>query len=104
MADVPRARGETRAGEAGRIGQGIGGRSVMAHPQAAYNQARDRQIACGRWQPWADGDKVRQHVKLLRDNRGTWEAIAKAAGVSTMTVWGVLNLDGRIKARTGRAL
>src|SRR5258708_30508450 len=41
---------------------------------------------------------------MLRDNRGTWKAIAEAAGVSTMTVWSVLNLGGEIKAETGAKL
>src|SRR5258708_16737309 len=41
---------------------------------------------------------------MLRDNRGTWKAIAEAAGVSTMTVWSVLNLGGEIKAETGARL
>jgi hypothetical protein len=76
----------------------------MAHPQLEYNQHRERQIAYGRWQPWADAEKVRQHVRLLRDNRGTWDAIAKAAGVSSMTVWSALNQGGQIKADTGRKL
>lgn len=76
----------------------------MAHAQLEYNQHRDRQMAYGTWNPWADANKVRQHVRLLRDYGGTWEAIAKAAGVSTMTVWGALNLNGQIKATTGRDL
>jgi hypothetical protein len=63
----------------------------MAHPLTEA-----RQIAYA--------DKVRQHVRMLRDNRGTWEAIAKAAGVSTMTVWAVLNYDGRVKPETRRKL
>ena len=76
----------------------------MAHPQRAYNRNRKHQMAYGRWNAWADAGKVRQHVRMLRDNRGTWKAIAEAAGVSTMTVWGVLNLDGEIKAATGAKL
>ena len=76
----------------------------MAHPQLAYNQSRKRQMAYGRWNAWADAGKVRRHVRMLRDNRGTWKAIAEAAGVSTMTVWSVLNLGGEIKAETGAKL
>src|SRR5258708_37505145 len=76
----------------------------MAHPQRAYNQDRKRQMAYGRWSAWADAGKVRQHVRMLRGNRGTWKAIAEAAGVSTMTVWSVLNLGGEIKAETGAKL
>src|SRR5260370_10834820 len=104
LAGMPRARGESQSPEAGRRIQGKGGSSVMAHPQLAYNQDRKRQMAYGRWNAWADAGKVRQHVRMLRDNRGTWKAIAEAAGVSTMTVWSVLNLGGEIKAETGAKL
>jgi Bacterial regulatory proteins, lacI family len=67
---------------------------------------RARQIAYGRWQPWADAAPVRAHLRMLRVGGASYETIARAAGVSPMTVHRVLCLDpsgrssaaGRVRA------
>jgi len=51
-----------------------------------YVRWRSRQIAYGRWQPWADAAEVRAHLQMLRQAGGSDRAIARAAGVSPMTV------------------
>lgn len=51
-----------------------------------YARWRARQIAYGRWRPWADAAPVREHVALLRQAGASYETIARAAGVSPMTV------------------
>jgi len=52
-----------------------------------YVRSRARQIAYGRWQPWAEtADPVRQHVRLLQRAGGSYRAVARAAGVSPTTV------------------
>ena len=48
---------------------------------------RARQIAYGRWQPWADAAPVREHVRQLHLAGASHQAIARAAGVATMTVY-----------------
>jgi hypothetical protein len=52
-----------------------------------YVRWRARQIAYGRWEPWADATVVRAHIRRLRSARVSYEAIASAAGVSPMTVY-----------------
>src|ERR1022692_1159693 len=52
-----------------------------------YVRWRSRQIAYGRWEPWADAGPVREHVRQLRRAGGSYQAIAQAAGVATMTVY-----------------
>jgi transcriptional regulator with XRE-family HTH domain len=51
-----------------------------------YTAWRARQIAYGRWAPWADAGPVRAHVRRLREAGLSFQAIAAAAGVSTPTV------------------
>ena len=51
-----------------------------------YAQRRNREIAYGRWQPWVSAVPVRDHVRLLRASGLSYQAIARAAGVSPMTV------------------
>jgi hypothetical protein len=52
-----------------------------------YVRSRARQIAYGRWQPWAEtADPVREHVRRLRRSGASYRAVAQAAGVSPMTV------------------
>jgi hypothetical protein len=51
-----------------------------------YERWRTRQIAYGRWEPWADATVVRAHIRRLRSARASYEAIASAAGTSPMTV------------------
>jgi hypothetical protein len=60
----------------------------------AYSRWRTRQIAYGRWQPWADAGPVRDHVRALRGHGASYRAIAQAAGVSAMTVHHLLNGSG----------
>src|SRR5215472_17265835 len=56
-----------------------------------YIRRRTRQIAYGRWEPWADAEPVRQHVRKLCHGGATYRAIARAAGVSPMTVHHLVN-------------
>jgi len=52
-----------------------------------YVRSRARQMAYGRWQPWAEtADTVREHVRRLRRAGASYRAVARAAGVSPMTV------------------
>jgi hypothetical protein len=52
-----------------------------------YVRSRARQIAYGQWQPWAEtADPVRQHVRRLRRAGASCRSVARAAGVSPMTV------------------
>jgi len=59
-----------------------------------YAHRRARQIAYGRWDPWADPAPVIAHVRELRHTGASYQAIARAAGVSTMTVHRLHN-DGQ---------
>jgi len=71
-----------------------------------YARWRARQIAYGRWEPWADAGPVREHVRVLRAAGTSHEAIAQAAGVAAMTVYRLLHgepasgrpVPGRIRA------
>jgi hypothetical protein len=56
-----------------------------------YVRWRSRQIAYGRWQPWADAGPVREHVQRLRQAGASYDAIARAAGISVMTVHRLLH-------------
>jgi hypothetical protein len=56
-----------------------------------YVRWRSRQIAYGRWQPWADAGPVREHVQRLRQASASYDTIARAAGVSVMTVHRLLH-------------
>jgi Bacterial regulatory proteins, lacI family len=79
-------------------------------PQYARHRARD--IAYGRWDPWADAAPVREHVQLLRETGASYRTIAKAAGVSTTTVCRLLHGERskgraapeRVRARQARRL
>ncbi len=71
-----------------------------------YDRWRARQMAYGRWEPWADAGPVRAHVRELRQAGASHEAIAQAAGVAAMTVYRLLHgepargrpVPGRIRA------
>jgi DNA-binding CsgD family transcriptional regulator len=52
-----------------------------------YVRWRAREIAYGRWDPWADAAAVRCHVERLRSAGASYQAIASVAGVSPMTVY-----------------
>jgi len=64
---------------------------AVSLPHGEYTRRRARQIAYGRWQPWADAVIVRSHVRHLRATGASYEAIAAVAGVSPMTVHRVLH-------------
>jgi plasmid maintenance system antidote protein VapI len=92
-----------RPGLPGRAGALLG---EAAHRE--YSRRRSRQIAYGRWQPWADAAPVRYHVSLLRRHGASYRVIAEAAGVSPMTVHHLVNGTGRpprpVPDRIGSAL
>lgn len=56
-----------------------------------YARWRARQIAYGRWEPWTDAAPVRDQVRRLRVTGASYHAIARAAGVSPMTVYRLQN-------------
>jgi plasmid maintenance system antidote protein VapI len=62
---------------------------VRSHRE--YTRWRARQIAYGRWEPWADAAAARSHVRRLRTTGVSYEALAVAAGVSPMTVHRLLH-------------
>jgi Bacterial regulatory proteins, lacI family len=66
-----------------------------------YCRSRARQIAYGRWRPWADAAPVREHLSTLRASGASCQTIARAAGVSPMTVHRLL--DMRSASRSGAA-
>jgi len=67
----------------------LAGRAHGSHRD--YARWRARQIAYGRWEPWADAAPVREHVRRLRRFGASYHAIGQAAGVSAMTVHRLLN-------------
>jgi plasmid maintenance system antidote protein VapI len=85
-------RTPTRTGPAG-------GRSVTA-----YSRRRAIRIATGRWHPWANPAPVRAHVRRLRDQGASYQAIAAAAGLGVMTVHAIVNRRGRVTTRTAAAI
>jgi transcriptional regulator with XRE-family HTH domain len=52
----------------------------------------------------ADPAPVRAHLAQLREDGGTYEAIAAAAGLSAMTVHALLNGDGRVTLEVAAAV
>lgn len=60
---------------------------------AAAARSRYRQMAYGRWQPWADPDPVREHVRALRAAGLGCKRIGLAAGVSANAVRRLLGED-----------
>ena len=63
----------------------------MVRSHREYARWRARQIAYGRWEPWADAAAARSHVRRLRTTGASYEALAVAAGVSPMTVHRLLH-------------
>jgi hypothetical protein len=94
---VVQARPELPAG-------GKGGQASRARRE--YVAWRARQIAYGRWAPWAPAEPVREHVRRLRQIGCSYRGIAQAAGVSAATVCGLVGGEpsrgrpapGRIRA------
>jgi len=56
-----------------------------------YARWRARQIAYGKWEPWAPAAPVREHVQALRREGASFRAIGRAAGVSPTTVHRLLH-------------
>lgn len=94
----------------GTSGTGVvRGVSAMTTPHASTRLHRDycrwraRQIAYGRWRPGADATPVRGHRRMLRAGGASYQAIARAAGVSPMTVhWLLHGEPSRRQGVTGR--
>ncbi len=78
-----------RAARSGRGPVAAGGDRRGAHRD--YVRRRARQIAYGRWEPWADAGPAREHVRVLRASGTSYQAIGEAAGVGAMTVHHLLN-------------
>ena len=77
----------------------------MTRTTPAYRAQRARAMAYGTWRPWADDPApVREHVRQLRECGASYEAIGKAAGVSTMAVHALMRGGGRVRAETAEAL
>jgi hypothetical protein len=60
--------------------------SASARSRQDYARRRARQIAYGRWEPWAPAAPVRKHVQELRRSGASLRSIGRAAGVSPTTV------------------
>jgi plasmid maintenance system antidote protein VapI len=76
----------------------------MSSTTRHYQRRRYQALSCGQWQPWANPKPVRAHVRHLRHQGGTYAAIARAAGVSAMTIHAIANGQGRIKPAIATAL
>lgn len=77
--------------ETGASARRVRGCAVTSASHRDYVRWRARQIAYGRWEPWADAAPVREHVRLLRRGGTSYQAIGDAAGVSPMTVHYLMN-------------
>jgi hypothetical protein len=53
----------------------------------AYERARSRQHAYGRWNGYVDAQHAREHVEKLQAQGMGWKRIARAADVPTGTMW-----------------
>ena len=84
------------------------GTAVHPQPGSARRSPSSRKraipIAAGPGRPWADAQPVRDHVARLRQGGGSYNAIAAAAGISTMTVHAIARGHGRITTATAAAL
>jgi hypothetical protein len=76
----------------------------MSSTTRQYQRRRYQALSCGQWQPWANPKPVRAHVHYLRHQGGTYAAIARAAGVSAMTIHAIANGQGRIRPAVAAAL
>jgi len=79
----------------GQRGPARGRQAGPAEPRSgeSYSGWRARQIAYGRWEPWAQAGPVREHVQGLRRRGASLRAIGRAAGVSPVTVHRLLHGD-----------
>lgn len=64
---------------------------VCAYARSQYDDNRNRAIAYGTWQPWADAEPVRIHIRHLQSCDMGLRAIATAAGVDRKRLQAVLN-------------
>jgi len=69
-----------------------------------YNTNRGVLIALNRWQPWADGEKVRKHLEDLKATGATWRSIGRASGLGEATIWAIATTSQLVKLRTGEML
>jgi hypothetical protein len=87
---------------------GRAGTAVHPQPGSPRRKPGSRQraipITAGPGRPWADAQPVRDHVARLRQGGGSYDAIAAAAGVATMTVHAIACGHGRITTATAMAL
>jgi hypothetical protein len=67
------------------------GHARTSGPRQNYGRWRRRQIACGRWEPWAPAAPVREHVQALQRGGASLRAIGRASGVSPTTVQRLLH-------------
>lgn len=102
-----RARGHCAHADGSQQATGSSAGIDARSAHSSYARWRARQIAYGRWQPWADAAPVRDHVSALRRHGASYRAIAEAAGVSPMTVHHLLNgrssQTGQLPSRVGSA-
>ncbi len=80
-----------RASDLGKPAGPADGQPTVMVAHRDYSRRRARQIAYGRWEPWADAGPVRDHVQAMRLGGASYEAIGEAAGVSPMTVHYLVN-------------
>lgn len=57
---------------------------------ADYDRTRNRLVAYGRWQPFADAEPVRQHIRMLSSYGIGWQRLCKLAGVANGCVSRIL--------------
>ncbi|MGW2582978.1 hypothetical protein ACWCYZ_16855 [Streptomyces virginiae] len=73
--------------------------NACGYAVSLYNEARDRAIAYGTWQPWADAAPVREHLRRLRSCGVGLRRIAELTGVNRNRLQAVLS--GRPERGTG---
>jgi hypothetical protein len=64
---------------------------TCGYAASVYNEARDRAIAYGNWQPWADAAPVREHLLRLRTCGLGLRRIAELASVDRQRLQDILH-------------
>lgn len=64
---------------------------VCAYARSRYDENRSKAITAGTWQPWADAEPVRVHVRYLQSCDMGLRAIATAAHVDRKRLQALLN-------------
>lgn len=72
---------------------------VCGYARSQYEENRTKAITAGTWQPWADAEPVRVHIRHLQSCSMGLRTIAAAANVDRKRLQGVLN--GRPDRGTG---